>query len=154
MKGANASEVGEILLDRDSGVWFGEDMGISFKFEPHEEFLHCKASGQFGFEDACLLIRDVLSESAQRGATKVLVDCLEMGGSPTVVERYGLAEYLAHELIDHISARKRFPRLAFLGKEPLVDPNRLGEIVATNSGVQMKTVERMEDALKWLGDSG
>ena len=129
-------------------------MGISLKFEPHEEFLHCKASGDYGFEDACLMLRDVLAESAQRATTKVLVDCLQMDGSPTVIERYGLAEYLAHELIDHLSSRKRFPRLAFLGKEPLVDPNRLGEIVATNRGVQMKVVEQMEEAVKWLKDSG
>jgi hypothetical protein len=126
-------------------------MSISLRFEPREEFLHCEASGAYNFEDACVMLREVLAESAQHGATKVLVDCLEMGGNPTMVERYALAEFLAREMVDHIIELKRFPRLALLGKEPLVDPNRFGELVARSRGVQMKTVEQIEDAVKWLG---
>ena len=116
--------------------------------------MHCKASGEFRFEDACFMIRDVLAESAQRHATKVLVDCLEMGGIPSALERYALADFLAHGVVDHMSEWKTAPRFAFLGKPPLVDPNRFGELVATNRGVQMKTVEEMEDAVRWLGERG
>jgi hypothetical protein len=128
-------------------------MSISWKFEPHDRFLYCEACGHFGFEDACLLFSNVLAESAQHGATTVLVDFQQMEGRPTAVERYALSELLAREMVDHIIELKRFPRLALLGKEPLVDPNRFGELVATNRGVQMKTVEQMVDALNWLGDS-
>ena len=125
-------------------------MGISLEFEAREEFLHCRARGMYSFEEGCLLIRGVLAEADQRGATKVLVDGLQMGGSPTMVERYALSEFLAREMVElGIS-----PRLAFLGKEPLVDPNRFGEIVARNRGVRMKTVEEMEDAVRWLGERG
>jgi hypothetical protein len=122
-------------------------MSISVRFEPHQEFLHCKGGGEFCLKDACSMLREVLVESAERGATRVLVDCLMMGGSPTMLERYALAEFLAREMVE----LKSFPRLAFLGKEPLVDPNRFGELVARNRGVRMKTVEQMEDALSWLG---
>src|SRR5215467_15027401 len=121
-------------------------MSISGKFEPREEFLHCTASGEYSFEDGCSLIREVLAQSAQRGAIRVLVDGLQIVGSPSVVERYALAEFLAGEIVE----LERFPRLAFLGKEPLVDPNRFGELVATNRGVQIHTVEQMEDAVDWL----
>jgi hypothetical protein len=126
-------------------------MGISLRFEPREGFLYCEASGEYSFEDACWMIQEVLAESVQHGATKVLVDSLQLRGSPTAVERYAIAEFLAREMIDHITEVKRFPRLALLGKEPLVDSNRFGELVATNRGVRMKTVEQMEDAVKWLG---
>ena len=100
------------------------------------------------------MIQEVLAESAQRGATKVLVDCLQMEGSPSRVERYALAEFLAEGVIDYIIAGKSFLRLAVLGREPLVDPTRFAELVATNRGVQTKTVEQMEDAVKWLGQAG
>ena len=126
-------------------------MSISLKSAPHDGFLYCQASGEYSFEDACLLLRDVLAKSAQHSATTVLVDCQQMGGRPTAVERYALSEFLAREMVDHILELKRFPRLALLGKQPLVDPNRFEELVATNRGVQMKTVEQMEDALNWLG---
>jgi hypothetical protein len=125
-------------------------MDILVKFETHEEFLHCKASGEYSFEYMCSMIRKVLAEAGQRGANKVLVDGLQMWGSPTVAERYELSEFLAREMVE----ARIFPRLALLGKEPLVDPNRFGEIVGTNRGVQMKTVEEMEDAVKWLGERG
>ena len=127
-------------------------MGISLWFEAKEEFLHCRASGVYSFEDGCLMFDEVVAESTQRGATRVLVDCLLIDGSPSMVERYGLAEFLAQEVVGSIIAGKIIPRLALLGREPLVDPNRFGELVATNRGVQMKKVEQMEDAVKWLVD--
>src|SRR5262245_16541666 len=99
-------------------------MGILLKFEAKEDFLYCWASGAYSFEDGCSMIRGVLAELAQRGATKVLVDCMQIEGSPSMVERYELSEFMAHELIDLISAWKSFPRFAVLGKEPLVDENR------------------------------
>jgi hypothetical protein len=130
------------------------DMGISLKFEQREEFLYCTASGAYSFENGCSMIRDLLAELARRGASKVLVDCLEIEGSPSMVERYGLAEFMAREQVDHLSEGKGFPRLAVLAKEPLVDPNRFSQLAATNRGVQTKTVEEMEDAMKWLGVAG
>jgi hypothetical protein len=129
-------------------------MNISLKFESREGFLYCESSGDYSFEGACSMIQEVLAESAQRGATKVLVDCLQMEGSPSRVERYALAEFLAEGVIDYIIAGKSFLRLAVLGREPLVDPTRFAELVATNRGVQTKTVEQMEDAVKWLGQAG
>jgi hypothetical protein len=70
-----------------------------------------------------------------------------------MVDRYALAEFLAQEVVSYIIAGKILQRLAILGREPLVDPNRFGELVARNRGVQTKTVEQMEDAEKWLGGS-
>jgi hypothetical protein len=106
----------------------------------------------YSFEDGCWMIHEVVAESTQRGASKVLVDCLLIVGSPTMVDRYALAEFLAQEVVGCIIAGKIVPHLAILGREPLVDPNRFAELVATNRGVQMKTVEQMEDALSWLGE--
>jgi len=126
-------------------------MGILLKFEAKEDFLYCWASGAYSFEDGCSMIRELLAESAQHGATRVLVDCMQIEGSPSKVERYELAEFMAHELSDLLSGWKSSPRFAVLGKEPLVDQNRFSELVATNRGVQTKTVEQIEDALKWPG---
>jgi hypothetical protein len=132
--------------------WGG--MGISLGFQATEEFLHCRASGMYSFEDGCWMLDEVVAESTQRGATRVLVDCLLIVGSPTMFDRYALAEFLAQEVVGYIIAGKIVPRLAILGREPLVDPNRFGELVARNRGVQTKTVEQMEDAVSWLGAGG
>ena len=126
-------------------------IGISLGFEAEDGFLHCRASGVYSFEDGCWMIHEVVAESTERGVAKVLVDCLLIAGSPSMFDRYAMAEFLAQEVVGYIIAGKIIPRLAILGREPLVDPNRLGELVATNRGVQTKTVEQMEDAVKWLG---
>jgi len=98
------------------------------------------------------MIHEVVAESTERGASKVLVDCLLIAGGPSMFDRYALAEFLAQEVVGCIIAGKIIPRLAIVGREPLVDPNRFGELVARNRGVQTKTVEEMEDAVNWLGD--
>jgi hypothetical protein len=97
------------------------------------------------------MFHDIFAASAERSASKVLVDCLEIGGTPTTVDRYEFAEFIACEVVGYINERKGFPRLAIVGKEPLVDPSRFGELVARNRGVTIKVVERMEEALEWLG---
>ena len=129
-------------------------IGISLGFEAEEEFLRCRACGEFSFEDACMVIDRVLAESTERGATRVLVDCLLIAGSPSMFDRYALAEFLAQEVVGYIIAGKIVPRLAILGREPFVDPNRFGELVARNRGVQTKSVEEMEAAVSWLGRGG
>ena len=123
-------------------------------FEAKEEFLHCRAKGVYSFEDGCWMIHEVVEESIQRGASRVLVDCMLIVGSPTMADRYALAEFLAQEVFACIIAGKIVPRLAVLGREPLVDPNRLGELVARNRGVQTKVLEEMEEAERWLADGG
>jgi hypothetical protein len=41
-------------------------------------------------------------------------------------------------------------RLAVLGNEPIIDPNRFGEIVATNRGANVKVFTDDPMALEWL----
>ena len=42
------------------------------------------------------------------------------------------------------------PRFAYVMHEPLRDPTRLGETVAVNRGMNVKTFETPEDAIEWL----
>jgi hypothetical protein len=126
-------------------------MAISLKLDSNGDFLHCKGSGQFALKDACSMFHDIFAAAAERSASKVLVDCLEIEGNPTMVDRYEFAEFIARESVGYINERKGFPGLAIVGKEPLVDPNRFGELVARNRGVAIKVVEQMEEALEWLG---
>jgi hypothetical protein len=125
-------------------------MSISLKVDSDGDFLRCQGSGEFSIKEACSWFHDIIAAAIQHGATKVLVDCLQIVGNPTTVDRYEFAECLAREVVGYINERNEFPRLAIVGKEPLLDPNRFGELVARNRGVKVKVVERMEDALKWL----
>ncbi len=129
-------------------------MSLSLKFETHRDFLVFTISGPFTVSDACSAFHEVLRLAAQHGMTKLLLDCLQIEGTLTAADRYVLGEFVARELVVHIERQKVLPRLVVVAKEPQRDPNRLAELVARNRGAEVKVVDRMEEALKWLGVSG
>jgi hypothetical protein len=85
-----------------------------------------------------------LAAEADRGA--VLVDVRKVVGEPTMAERYTLAVRVA----ELQSASLPRIRLAVLGHEPLIHPERFGEIVATNRGAVARAFTDEALALDWL----
>jgi hypothetical protein len=68
-----------------------------------------------------------------------------------MIERFLHAMHLVGELNSRTPVVARSTRFAYLGKIPMVDPNRLGERVAINHGVSAKVTEDPAEALMWLG---
>jgi hypothetical protein len=90
--------------------------------------------------------------AAAAGRHAVLLDMRGVtGGPPTMSERYELA-VAATEMQ---ASRKPRIRMAVLGHEPMVHPERFGEIVATNRGGDGRVFTDETLALQWLlGSSG
>lgn len=47
-----------------------------------------------------------------------------------------------------------FLRVALVGSEPLIDPERFGAVVANNRGLPVKATTDFEEALRFLGLDG
>jgi hypothetical protein len=45
----------------------------------------------------------------------------------------------------------RSPAFAYVLKEPVLDPQRFGQTVAVNRGMNVKTFDNVEQARTWLG---
>ena len=67
----------------------------------------------------------------------------------TTYERYDIATYFANLTRQNEETSKL--QIAVVGNPPLIDPNRFGETVAKNHGLNIKVSNEMEEAVSWLG---
>lgn len=74
-----------------------------------------------------------------------------MTGNPRDFERFLYGEFAAHETMKLVRVQRIIPQYAYVLHEPLRDPERYGETVAVNRGMNIKAFETLEEAFKWLG---
>ncbi|HEU4693101.1 MAG TPA: hypothetical protein VFS23_32285 [Vicinamibacterales bacterium] len=123
--------------------------GISIAIVPtaHEDYLRLECSGMFTVESAFAAYERAFALAAEAGRPAVLVDIRTLSGrEPTMAERYELAVSLA----DVQAATKPRIRFALLGNEPMIHPERFGEIVATTRGADARVFTVEAEALEWL----
>jgi hypothetical protein len=122
-------------------------MSIEFESKLFTDYALLICTGQFSI-DAMLRIFEEAFEFARksdRGA--VLIDGRNITGrEPTLAERYEQAVRVA----DMQTLQRPRIRLALLGYEPLIHPERFGEIVATNRGALARVFTDETAALAWL----
>ena len=66
------------------------------------------------------------------------------------MERFYYGEFVAGETQKIVVDHKIVPRFAYVLHEPLRDKTRLGETVAVNRGMNVKTFETPKEAIEWL----
>ena len=111
------------------------------------------ASGEFSLEDAKQAFLELLKAIAQYQAEKILFDGRNVKGKPGDLERFYYGEFAARETHRIVVEHKIVPRFAYVMHEPLRDPTRLGETIAVNRGMNVKSFETLEDAIEWLTDA-
>ncbi len=94
----------------------------------------------------------MLEAVAQNKTRKVLFDGRGIAGDPTTLERFYYGESTA-QAVAKFAACGGFlvPQFAYVLETPLLDPERFGETVAVNRGMNVKTFDNPDDALAWLG---
>ena len=125
------------------------DHGIVVAIVPtaHEDYLRLECSGTFSQESALDAYERAFTLAAAAGRPEVLVDIRAVTGrEPTLAERYQLAVRVA----DAQAATKPRIRFALLGHEPMIHPERFGEIVATTRGADGRVFTDEASALEWL----
>ena len=112
--------------------------------------LSVDASGEFSLEDAKQAFLELLKAIEQYQAEKILFDGRNVKGKPGDMERFYYGEFAARETLRIVGEHRIAPRFAYVMHEPLRDPTRLGETVAVNRGMNVKTFQTPEDAIEWL----
>lgn len=124
---------------------------LSADLQPREGYLYAAVTGEYDLSQAQELYRQALRSALRHGLARILVDCTRIAGVPSMSERRDFGIFQAEE---HDRLRARMDEelhIVILALPPFFDPSRYGESVAQNRGVKMKAVERLEDALLWLG---
>ena len=127
---------------------------MSIRQEMHFEsgILKVDARGEFSLEEAKRAFLEMLEAVAQYQAEKVLFDGRNLKGEPASIERFYYGYFAAAETINLIGTKRmrQAPQFAYVMNEPLRDPQRYGEAVAVNRGMNVKTFETPEEAFEWL----
>jgi len=112
------------------------------RFVREGDWLVVRMSGPFAVEWFVEIIAAVVTALRAAPAIAVFVDAREVFGAPSDLDRYRFA-------MAAVSQGLTGP-LAFLAKEPIVDPARFGEAVARNRGVNARAFTNEVEARAWL----
>jgi hypothetical protein len=106
----------------------------------HPEYVELACTGLFSRSEA---FRRAAAESRRN----ILIDARRVvGRAPTILER---CEFGVNVADGYLGQLPRI-RLALLGHEPMIFPDRFGEIVARNRGADARVFTVAAEAIKWL----
>ena len=113
-----------------------------------EDFLLISARGNYSLSNANNLIKLAIDNGLSHNKSKILIDITDITGSIPLFNRFQFSEFLFNYIRKH--ALGKVNRIAVVGKEPIVDKERFGEIVAKNRGVNVRVFTDMSQASTWM----
>jgi hypothetical protein len=113
----------------------------------HPDYLEVRCAGLYSRAEAMRVGRQVYAEASRAGRDAVLVDVRGITGRiPTIFDRFEFGVGIAR---DYLKFDPRI-RLAVLGEEPMIHPERFGELVARNRGADARVFTDEKLARDWL----
>ena len=126
-------------------------MSMLIKVTAEPRFLRVISSGYFNLAEAEKTFLEVIATVAIHKADKVLFDGREVKGEPTIIQRFYYSDFAARTVAEYAAASGNpAPWFAYVLEEPVLDPNRFGEKVARNRGMNMKVFDNLKEAFTWL----
>ena len=113
-------------------------------------YLRATANGTFALSAANRLFLTLLEAVAQAHAERVLLDGRGVTGVPRAMERYLYGAFVAAATARLPEGDGHAPKFAYVLTYPVMHPGKLGENTARRRGMNVKTFDNEDDALKWL----
>ena len=126
-------------------------MSMDVKIQQEEGFLNVRVTGRFSLAEANKGLIQMFEAVARHRAARVLVDCSDLQGSITTMQNFDHATFAA-EMINEYSHRgvSMATRFAYITVGAFSDPDKFAETVAVNRGLDVRTFDNADDALRWL----
>jgi len=112
------------------------------RFVREGDWLVVRLSGPCSLEWFLKVIEDIGKAMRTTPAAALLVDTLAAFGTVGDLDRYRFGMATVEQQLTG--------PIAFVGKEPILDPRRLGEVVARNRGVNVRAFTSEPEARVWL----
>lgn len=120
---------------------------IHYEVQGHTDYLELVCTADYAPDLPVRIAAEGLRRASRAGHRALLLDIRGVTGrAPTMSERYEQAVQFA-DLQAQTTPRIK---VALLGTEPMIHPQRFGEIVATNRGAQFRAFTDEAAALEWL----
>jgi hypothetical protein len=118
-------------------------MSLQIQFVEMDDYLAVRFIGAFRASDVWRQFEPIAERCNRANKNKLLLDLWEAYGELYFVDRYIMGKEA------QIFSRYDIKVAASAGPE-LIDPRRLGEIVAQNRWVNARVFSSIEDAVEWL----
>lgn len=113
----------------------------------HPDYLEIGCIGMYSRAESLRVGEEAYREAARANRSAMLVDVREVSGRvPTIFDRFELGARIAKHYLESDPRT----RLAVLGHEPMIHPDRFGELVARNRGADARVFTDEAQALDWL----
>ena len=124
---------------------------LKYSLVVKDSYLSVTLSGHFSLSDVKIMYTDALESLLDNKFSKLFFNAYKVKGKVTTIDRYYFGEFAAFESLEYM--RKGLLKIAVsvYGREPIIDPERFGEIVARNRGLNLKVTTNKNEALQFLG---
>ena len=113
----------------------------------HPGYLEVACAGLYSRAESLRVGEEAYREAARANRSAVLVDVRGVSGRvPTILDRFEMGLRIAKHYLESDPRA----RLAVLGHEPMIHPERFGELVARNRGADARVFTDEAQALDWL----
>jgi hypothetical protein len=111
------------------------------------DHVRVECAGTFSLDEALGIFERTFELAVAASREAALVDIRKLSGrAPTISDRYELAVRIA----ELQAARTPRIRVALLGHEPMIHPERFGDVVAARRGAAARAFTDEAAALDWL----
>ena len=122
-------------------------MSIEFEFRVHAAHVELTCTGTYTLESSLQVYTRAFEIAAREDRVAILVDArLVTGNPPTLMDRYQMGVHVA-ELESGPGPRIR---VALVSNEPMIHPQRFGEVIAKSRGAQARVFTDLDEAMAWI----
>lgn len=122
-------------------------MSLTIKSEENDGYLQITCRGVYEFNDILNVFEDAFRLAEESNNKYLLLDIREITGiTPSTIDRFEIGRLVAEIQRSSIT----FIQIAVVGNEPMIDPQRFGEIVALNRGAVGKVFTDLDQAIVWI----
>jgi hypothetical protein len=119
------------------------NMSLKIKIEKRKEYLVATFTGEATFQDIGKRFKSLAESCQVAKKSKLLIDFSPINSVPTFSDRFRLGE-------NAVVFAEFGIKVAVVGPPGMIDPGRLGELVARNRGVNGHVFSDLAAARQWL----
>ncbi len=124
---------------------------LKYSLVVKDSYLSVTVSGHFSLSDVKIMYTDALESLLDNNFSKLFFNAYKVKGKVTTIDRYYFGEFAALESLKYMGKGLKRIVVSVYGIEPIIDPERFGEIVARNRGLNLKVTTDKNEALQFLG---
>jgi hypothetical protein len=124
-------------------------MSISVHVTVEASHILFTAKGSYERLETLEHFRKAFDLANKEKSSRLLIDIRNVVGEIPTMDRFEIGVLLSDLVLRQSDVQTT--RIAIVRNDPIIDPHRFTEIVATNRGVQLKVTSELQEALEWLG---